>query len=166
MKFNSPKQKENFRKEIDIHERLIHPNIIRLYGSIEDESNIYLVLEFAENGTLFEYSRNKGKLSEKESIFFFIQAVRAIDFLHKNNFIHRDLKPENLLLTHGYRQVKLADFGWASEASDTRKTFCGTMEYIAPEILNSSEYSKEVDVWALGILLYELLHGQSPFIVN
>ena len=89
--------------------------------------------------------------------------VNAIYFLHQNNYIHRDIKPENILLFEN-DVAKLCDFGWCVEFKDEpRNTFCGTTEYMAPEMLNQKKYGKEIDVWSLGILLYEMLHGHSPF---
>ena len=89
--------------------------------------------------------------------------VNAVYFLHQNNIIHRDIKPENILLGEN-DLLKLCDFGWAKELTiNKRSTFCGTMEYMAPEIMGNEKYDFSVDVWSLGILLYELIMGHSPF---
>ena len=121
------------------------------------------VLEYANKGNLFYYIKDNEYLSESQSFKIFIQIVNAIYFLHKNNFIHRDIKPENILL-FDKNIAKLCDFGWCVEFKDEpRNTFCGTTEYMAPEMLNEKNYGKEIDIWSLGILLYEMLHGHSPF---
>lgn len=99
--------------------------------------------------------------------------MAGIYFLHKNGFIHRDLKPENLLINE-HDLLKICDFGWTVESDisvdadgmqyeEQRNTFCGTLEYMAPEMINYRHHNQQVDVWALGILLYELVHGHAPF---
>jgi len=111
--------------------------------------------------------KSKG-IDEKSAFKYFIETASAILFLHTNDLIHRDLKPENILLDEN-NNVKLCDFGWCVELKEDdapRKTFCGTYEYMAPEIVKETPYDKSVDIWSLGILLYELLHGYSPFRVR
>ena len=151
-------------QEIEIQLNLDHPNIIRLYSYYEDKENIFLILEYLNNGNLFSKIRKKKKLYEEESFNYFIQILNAINFLHENNYLHRDIKPENILLDNN-NNVKLCDFGWCVNLknNETRKTFCGTFEYMAPEIVYEENYNTSVDIWALGILLYEMLHGYSPF---
>jgi len=150
--------------EIDLQSRISHPNIVQLLYVYESKNTFDLVMEYASNGSLFEYIRKNKHLSEELSFSIFIQVVNAIYFLHKNNLIHRDIKPENLLLFKN-NVVKLCDFGWCvSLNGGQRGTFCGTTEYMAPEMVNQKEYSKEIDIWSLGVLLYEMVHGHSPFI--
>jgi len=121
------------------------------------------VLEYAENGTLFEYIRRKKKCSENESFIYFFQTALALDYLHKRNIIHRDIKPENLLLDKS-GNIKVCDFGWSAEADNAkRQTFCGTIDYMAPEMIKNLPYDYHIDIWSLGVLLYELLHGKAPF---
>ena len=123
-------------------------------------------MEFAENGNLFNYiNLNQNKVNDLEFIKPLYQKIcEAIQFIHNDNLIHRDLKPENILLTKDL-VPKICDFGWSVmvKRGQSRKTFCGTYEYMAPEILESNKYNKSVDIWSLGILLYELIHGFSPF---
>lgn len=150
-------------KEIYYNGRLIHENIIQLYSFHEDASNIYLLMEYADSGNLYANIRKNGGFSEFEAFGYFIQICSAVNFIHDNNLIHRDIKPENILM-FGEKILKLCDFGWCVELSvGNRSTFCGTYEYMAPEIIREKPYNHGIDVWSLGVLLYELLHGYSPF---
>jgi len=151
--------------EIDIQSRINHPNIIRLLYVKERSESFDLVMEFAKYGNLYSYIKKHSYLTEDKSFKFFIQVVNAIYFLHKNDLIHRDIKPENILLFEDC--VKLCDFGWCARLDGgNRGTFCGTAEYMSPEMVNKEEYSKDIDIWSLGILLYEMIHGHSPFKPN
>ena len=150
--------------EINIHSKLDHENIIKLYNVHEDNENINIIMEYAPNGNLFELlSKEKNGFSEYKAFEYFIQVVNAVYYLHNNNIIHRDIKPENILIGED-NKIKLCDFGWAKELTlENRSTFCGTVEYMAPEIVENENYDYSVDIWSLGILLYELLYGHSPF---
>ncbi len=121
-------------------------------------------MEYADNGSLFQYLRKKRKFSESESFVYFFQTCLGIDYLHKKSIIHRDLKPENLLLDRE-RNIKLCDFGWSAEASvqQKRTTFCGTIDYMAPEMIKNQAHDHTLDIWCLGVLLYEMVHGFAPF---
>ena len=149
--------------EIDIHSKLEHKNIIKLYNTEETEDEINILLEYASKGNLYNLiTENKG-FNEEKSFEFFIQIVDAVYFLHMNQIIHRDIKPENILITED-NILKLSDFGSAKNLTlKKRNSFCGTVEYMAPEIIGSENYDFSVDIWSLGILLYELLMGYSPF---
>ena len=154
--------------EINIQSKISHPNIINFYNYFLDKENenYYLILEYASKGTLFDYIHLKNGLNESNAFYYFIQAVNAIHFLHSNQIIHRDLKPENLLINHE-NILKLCDFGWSVYLlNNKRETFCGTVEYMAPEILKNESYDFSIDVWSLGVLLYELIHSYSPFVVK
>ena len=160
--------KDIILNEISIQSKISHPNIIRLYNYFKDKQNknYFLILEYASKGTLFDYIHLKRGLSESNSFYYFIQAVNAIYFLHTNKIIHRDLKPENLLINHE-NILKLCDFGWSVHLNNNkRETFCGTVEYMAPEIVKNEGYDFSIDVWSLGVLLYELIHSHSPFVVK
>ena len=149
--------------EIEIHSKLNHPNIIRLYNTLETDEEISILLEYAEHGSLFNLIQKENGFPESKAYEYFIQIVNAVYFLHQNNIIHRDIKPENILIGEN-NELKLCDFGWAKVLTmETRQTFCGTMEYMAPEIVGSEKYDFGVDTWSLGILLYELIMGHSPF---
>lgn len=166
---NKTKLKENeidsqiIYREINTHFRLLHRNIARLYDYHEDKSSFYLIMEYVENGTLFEKIQKSNGLSEEKAFKYFTQVCSAISFLHDNHLIHRDIKPENCLIDKS-DSVKLCDFGWTVEVTQgDRATFCGTYEYMAPEIIQEIPYNHMIDVWSLGILLYELIHSFSPF---
>ena len=154
------------RNEISIHSKLIHENIIRLYSVYEEDDNFNFIMEYAKHGNLYELlslPENQKGFDEQRAFDYFIQVVNAVYYLHLNSIIHRDIKPENILIgSKGL--LKLCDFGWAKELNlENRSTFCGTMEYMAPEIVGCGNYDYSVDIWSLGILLYELLFGHSPF---
>jgi len=120
-------------------------------------------MDYASKGTLYHAIRLNNGLDELSSFKYFIQVVSAVHFLHENNLIHRDLKPENILINEN-DEIKLCDFGWCVELKvGHRVTFCGTFEYMAPEQIKELPYNHAVDIWSLGVLLYELTHGYSPF---
>jgi len=153
----------NIRTEITIHRKLDHPNIIKFHDYLQKEHNVYLVLDYAENGNLYSFLHKKKKLSSEEIFRFFHQTTLAIQYLHQNDILHRDIKPENLLLDSSHN-IKLCDFGWSTRRiTEKRLTFCGTYEYMAPEIVHKKPYDYRVDVWSLGVLLYELIHREAPY---
>lgn len=130
---------------------------------LSEGPKVYMVMEYAENGSLFGYQNLRRTFSEEEASVFFEQTLAAVEYLHARDFVHRDLKPENLLLDRDLN-IKVCDFGWIVEGARLpHSTFCGTYEYMAPEMLFQRHYDHRVDIWALGVLLYELLHGAAPF---
>lgn len=141
------------------------PYIIKLIDHFEDDTNLYLVMELANQGTLMDMLNKYGKLKEKVAAKIMRDIILAIEFLHTKNIIHRDLKPENILLdSNGH--AKLSDFGWSSKLShvdDRRRTFCGTPDYISPEMVDGKDYDNSIDIWCCGVMLYEMLHGLPPF---
>ena len=159
-------QRENslhvMRREILLHRELDHPNIIKLHGHLEDTENVYLVLELADRGSLFHEIRRVRKLSEDKARGYFRQVCEAVQYLHEHEIIHRDIKPENILLDKT-GSIKLCDFGWCAKGTETRTTFCGTLDYMAPEMVMGGGHTFSIDLWALGVLLYELVHGSAPF---
>lgn len=153
----------NIRTEITVHRSLDHPNIIQFHDYIQKDHNVYLVLEYAESGNLYSYIHKRKSLLPEEIFRFFYQTCLAVQYLHQNDVLHRDLKPENLLLDK-HRNLKLCDFGWsARRITEKRLTFCGTYEYMAPEIVQKKPYDYRVDIWSLGVLLYELIHKEAPY---
>ena len=152
------------QREIDIHSKIKHENIVQFYSVNKEINEVNILLEYCNNGSIYELISKDG-FDEYKAYLYFCQVVNAIYFLHKNNLVHRDIKPENILLS--YDKIKLCDFGWCCQTSENnRKSFCGTFEYMAPEILKDLPYGKPVDIWALGILLYEFYYGVSPFSSN
>ena len=146
------------KKEITFHRELSHPNIIKLYDFFYDKEKIYLILEFAPNGNLFTFlRRNMNRIPKEKLIHLFLQISSAVKYIHDYGIIHRDLKPENILLDSNYN-AKLCDFGWSTQKSkeNPRTTFCGTYEYMAPEIFESRPYDYTVDIWSLGINIYNI----------
>ena len=149
-------------REISVQVKLSNPNITRLYDHYETSDDVYLFLEYIDGGNLFSQVKKKIKFPEREACKYFFQICKGVAYLHDNKIIHRDLKPDNILLTKS-GLVKICDFGWAIAAQDERSTYCGTLDYMAPEILKGMNYSNKVDVWSLGIMLFELIQGQIPF---
>ena len=162
--------KPYFRREIEIMSKIRHPNCVRLFGNFEDENFCYFIMEYIPGGnlyTLMSSNRNTGL-----NIYLVASIVRdlasAIYYLHNMNppIIHRDIKPENILLTNN-KKIKLTDFGWSNYIDfegEQRSTLCGTPIYLAPEMITNSGHDKHVDIWCLGVLLFELLTGTPPFI--
>ncbi|CAG7852136.1 Serine/threonine-protein kinase ark1; AltName: Full=Aurora-related kinase 1 [Serendipita indica DSM 11827] len=151
------------RREIEIQSNLRHPNVLRLYGYFHDEKRLFLMLEFAANGELYRQLAKKGRFGEKRASRYIAQVADALQYLHTKRIIHRDIKPENLLLGID-GEIKIGDFGWSVHApSNRRTTMCGTLDYLAPELVRGRPYSNYVDIWALGVLCYEFVCGVAPF---
>ena len=140
-----------------------HPNILRLYGYFYDTRKVYLILEYAAKGELYNELHRVGRFSEKRSAQYIRSIADALKYLHSKHIIHRDIKPENLLL--GLKgEVKLADFGWSVHAPSLRRqTMCGTLDYLPPEMVERKPHDSSVDIWSLGVLAYEFLTGGAPF---
>ncbi|EMR68824.1 putative checkpoint kinase 2-like protein [Eutypa lata UCREL1] len=159
---------EGLQQEIAVLMGVSHPNVLCLKDTFNERNAVYLVLELAPEGELFNFIVMKQKLTEDEARKLFIQLFQGIKYLHDRNIVHRDIKPENILLVDKDLHVKLADFGLAKiigEESFTT-TLCGTPSYVAPEILAEGrhrKYTKAVDVWSLGVVLYICLCGFPPF---
>jgi len=151
------------RREIEIQAHLRNDNILRLYGYFFDQTRIYLILEFAAKGELYKELQKCGKFDEKRSAKYIKSLAGALDYCHSKHVIHRDIKPENLLLDlRG--ELKIADFGWSVHAPHSRRTtLCGTLDYLPPEMIEGKAHDNMVDVWSLGVLMYEFLVGSPPF---
>ncbi|RWA13257.1 hypothetical protein EKO27_g1876 [Xylaria grammica] len=159
---------DGLQQEIAVLMGVSHPNVLCLKDTFNEKNAVYLVLELAPEGELFNHIVLKQKLSEDETRKLFIQLFQGIKYLHDRSIVHRDIKPENILLVDKDVHVKLADFGLAKiigEESFTT-TLCGTPSYVAPEILAEGrhrKYTKAVDIWSLGVVLYICLCGFPPF---
>mmetsp|Transcript_18212 Transcript_18212/g.29606 ORF Transcript_18212/g.29606 Transcript_18212/m.29606 type:complete len:342 (+) Transcript_18212:323-1348(+) len=180
------------KQEVEIHSRLKHPNILQMYGYFYDPKRVYLVLEYAAGGELYKLMKKQQntRFDEKAGARYIAQLTSALSYCHSFNVIHRDVKPENLLVSSD-GVLKLADFGWAAHDrrgyngylstaklispsgdgdcennlnfGNRRTTMCGTLDYLAPEMVRGKAYDETVDNWTVGVLAYELLVGAPPF---
>ena len=159
------RQRQKLITEIKIHKSCHHAHVVAFEHNFEDSENVYILLELCQNQTLNELHMRRKILTEIEVQCYIIQLVKALQYLHSHRIIHRDLKLGNLFL-NDKMQLKVGDFGLATKLDydgERKKTICGTPNYIAPEVINSSGHSYEVDIWAIGIILYTLLVGKPPF---
>uniref|UniRef100_A0A8C1REU8 MAP/microtubule affinity-regulating kinase 3 n=1 Tax=Cyprinus carpio TaxID=7962 RepID=A0A8C1REU8_CYPCA len=161
----NPTSLQKLFREVRIMKTLRHPNIVRLFEVIETEKTLYLVMEYASGGEVFDYLVSHGRMKEIEARAKFRQIVSAVHYCHQKNIVHRDLKAENLLLDAD-ANIKIADFGFSNEFTLGNKldTFCGSPPYAAPELFQGKKYDgPEVDIWSLGVILYTLVSGSLPF---
>ncbi|KAH6910317.1 AGC/PKA protein kinase [Coprinopsis sp. MPI-PUGE-AT-0042] len=156
------KQVEHTNNEMSMLESVQHPFIINLWGSFQDTSNLYMVMDFVPGGELFTLLRRSNRFPDPVAKFYAAEVALALNYLHVLDIVYRDLKPENILLNvDGH--IKIADFGFAKHCPTTAWTLCGTPDYLAPEIVSQQRYNKSVDWYALGVLIYEMLSGLPPY---
>ena len=160
------KMVEQTNREIEIMYKLDHPHIIKLYSHFEDDEDFCLIMQIASKGQLYSIIKRLKRLDQRTAAQYMREVISAIKYLHTRNppIIHRDIKPENILLDQEGR-CKLADFGWSNfdDGNKFRDTYCGTPEYLAPEMITKSGHNESVDIWALGVLIFEMLTGRTPF---
>jgi len=154
------------RTEKSVLSKIDHPFLARLYYSFQTTENLYLIMDFINGGELFHHLSQQKRFTEERTKFYSAQIVSGLEYLHSLGIIYRDLKPENLLLS-AEGNIVMTDFGLSKEglqAKDSRTaTFCGTPEYLAPEVIKGEEYTKAIDWWSVGTLIYEMLTGLPPF---
>lgn len=152
---------EYIREERNILTEVKHPFIVSLYYAFQTDTKLYLVMDLALGGELFQFLTSEGLFLEKNAAFYLAEIILAIEYLHKLDIVHRDLKPENVLLDEN-GHVLLTDFGLATRSVRT-STICGTDLYMAPEMVLGQTYGKAVDLWSLGALAFEMMTGDPPF---
>ena len=151
-------------REIEIMYMLHHPHIIKLVNHFEDDDNIYLIMDYASKGQLYSHLKRQGKFDQRTASQYMREVISALKYLHSFNppIIHRDIKPENILIDENGR-LKLCDFGWSNYEDNKRTTYCGTPDYLAPEMIKKEGHDTRVDIWYLGVLMFEMLAGKPPF---
>ncbi|CAK9023160.1 cGMP-dependent protein kinase, partial [Durusdinium trenchii] len=155
-------QTRNVANERNVLKELSHPFVLQLMTTFQDKNSLYMLLEFVQGGELFSLMQEHYRLPLSHAQFYAACIVDAFDYMHSLDIIYRDLKPENILIdAQGF--VKIADFGFAKRISGKTFTLCGTPEYLAPEVVLGKGHDKGVDYWGVGILVYEILAGISPF---
>ncbi|XP_025832159.1 testis-specific serine/threonine-protein kinase 3-like isoform X2 [Agrilus planipennis] len=171
-KFTAPADylKKFLPREIEVVKGLKHPNLIRFLQAIETTHRVYIVMEYAENGSLLDIIRRDSHIDEIRSRKWFRQLVEAVEYCHERGVVHRDIKCENLLMDNDYN-IKLSDFGFArghlrqkNNQVQLSETFCGSYAYASPEILKGVPYNPQMsDVWSMGVVLYAMVFGRLPF---
>lgn len=157
---------EHTKSEKNILMKLCHPFLVNLNYSFQSPDKLYFVMDYVNGGELFFHLQQNKKFTEERARFYCAEIVLGLEYLHNSGVLYRDLKPENLLLT-GDGHICMTDFGISKEGlhceDDRTATFCGTPEYLAPEVLEGVQYGKPVDWWSFGTLMFEMLTGLPPF---
>ncbi|KAL1923623.1 uncharacterized protein VTP21DRAFT_8603 [Calcarisporiella thermophila] len=157
------KQVQHTNDEKRILERINHPFIVNLWGTFQDATHLFMVMDFVPGGELFSVLRRSQRFPNDIARFYASEVLLAIEYLHSMDVLYRDLKPENLLLDRN-GHLRITDFGFAKHSPDNvTYTLCGTPEYLAPEIITTKGYGKAADFYALGVLIFEMLAGHPPY---
>ena len=161
-------EKNHFLQEVEIMYKIHHPNVVKLYGHFEDNTYCYLLMEYIERGELFSFipENGKPKISNQQIASLIRDVISAIYYIHHMNppIMHRDIKPENILITSNMK-AKLSDFGWSTyfKPGIKRNSLSGTPIYMAPEMIKRIGYDEKIDIWSIGVLLFELLTGDQAW---
>ena len=161
---DNPQLQPKIQREIALMRLFDHPHILKLLDILESPRHLYIGLEYASRGELFDYVVSNNHLEEDEAMNFFRQIIYGLEYLHSLGICHRDLKPENILLDDKLR-IKIADFGFARfTKTNTAETSCGSPHYVAPEVIGGDVYDgRAADIWSCGVILYAMLTGNLPF---
>ena len=172
-KRNKTNQEERpyFQREVEVMYKVHHNNVVKLFGHFEDNNYCYFLMEYISKGNVYNLlpTDKKKRLSTKVCSYIVRDVISAVYYLHHMNppIIHRDIKPENVLLSEKL-VAKLTDFGWSNymQGDEKRTTVCGTPIYLAPEIMEEKPHDEAVDLWCIGVLLFELVTSNPPFLGN
>jgi serine/threonine protein kinase len=156
-------QKEHMIAEVQILRSIQHPSIVTVYGAFQDDTNLYLCLEYLAGGEVFSHLRTLGTFDLDITRFYASEILLVLQTLHSKGIVYRDLTPENLVFSCD-SHIKFIDFSFAKHISDRTYTLCGTAEYLGPEVVRGEGASFCSDWWAFGILIYKFLMGESTFI--
>ena len=164
----NPVYEDLMKDELSTLQKVSHPNIMRVFELLQDNTDIYVVTEFIKGGELMDRLVNNVSFDERQAAYIISQILQGLNNLHGQRIVHRDLKLENILLESQDKndfRIKIADFGFARKIPDgeTEDLQCGTPIYMAPEIVKGLPYQCEVDIWSTGVITYILLSGDAPF---
>ena len=159
------KELELLRTEIAVMKLMSHPNIITLEDIYESKTKIHIVMELIRGGELFQHIVGRKRFSELETYKLIRPIADALKYMHSLGVVHRDLKPENILCEKGLKNIRIADFGLSQLVAPTvqLKLACGTLSYVAPEVLNSLGYGSPADIWSLGVIAFLVIRGKLPY---
>ena len=162
--FSNAYNVKNIQSEIDIMKKVSHQNIVQLFDIYQTTNNMYIVTELCQDGDLLKLLHKKKRIPEREAKNYLRDIMNGAKYLHKSGIIHRDLKPANILLHQS--TCKLSDFGFAKSLKSEEavmKSIVGTPLYMSPQILKKGKYTAKSDLWSIGLVYYEMLHGRTPW---
>ena len=157
-----PNSREKVDREILLHKKMNHKNIIKFYDFFEDSNFVHLILEVAPLGSLLNVSRIRGTVTEPEVRYYFLQIAAGTNYIHSQKILHRDLKLGNMFLSE-HMEIKIGDFGLSISFAENKTSLCGTPNYVSPEIIAKRGHSMASEVWSIGCIVFALLCGKPPF---